>query len=75
MSKRVDRDPGAWERCDYNFDEAERVIKAMDRLRKQAVITGIPEIVTIVDATFALMLTAYHCIVRYEMEELPATDG
>jgi len=46
----------------------------MDRLRKQAVVTGIPEIVTMVDSTFRLLLTSYYTILRYEMEKLPPAD-
>lgn len=74
MSKRVERSPDAKEECAYDFAEAERVLNAMDKLRKEAVKTGIPEIVTMVDATFRLMMTSYYCIVRYEMEKLGPAD-
>ena len=74
MVKRVERSLDAKEDCAYDFAEAERVINAMDKLRKQAVLTGIPEIVTMVDATFRLMMTSYYCILRYEMEKLPPAD-
>ena len=74
MSKRVERTPDAKEDCAYDFAEAERVVNAMDRLRKQALLTGIPEIVTMVDATYRLLLTSYYSILRYEMEKLPPAD-
>ena len=74
MVKRVESTPDAEEDCDYDFAEAERVVNAMDRLRKQAVVTGIPEIVTMVDSTFRLLLTSYYTILRYEMEKLPPAD-
>jgi len=72
--KREERIPDAKEDCPYDFAEAERVINSMDRLRKQAVLTGIPEIVTMVDATFRLMMTSYYAILRYEMDKLPPAD-
>jgi len=74
MGKRVESTPDEEEDCDYDFAEAERVVNAMDRLRKQAVVTGIPEIVTMVDSTFRLLLTSYYTILRYEMEKLPPAD-
>ena len=58
----------------YDFDQAERILEAMDFLRKEAVKTRIPEIVTMVDASFRLLVTSYYCILRYEMTRLPATD-
>ena len=58
----------------YDFDQAERILEAMDFLRKEAVKTRIPEIVTMVDASFQLLVTSYYCILRYEMTKLPATD-
>jgi hypothetical protein len=74
MAKRVERSPETKEDCAYDFAEAERVVNGMDRLRKQAVVTGIPEIVTMVDATYRLLLTSYYCILRYEMEKLTPAD-
>ena len=46
----------------------------MDFLRQEAVKTRIPEIVTMVDASFRLLLTSYYCILRYEMTKLSGTD-
>ena len=74
MAKRVERSPDAKEDCAYDFAEAERVINAMDRLRKDALRTGIPEIVTMVDSTFRLLLTSYYTILRYEMQKLPPAE-
>ena len=58
----------------YDFKQAERILQALDFLRKEAVATRIPEIVTMIDSTFQLMLTSYYCILRYEMEKLPGTE-
>ena len=58
----------------YNFDQASRVLEAMDLLREEAVKTRIPEIVSMVDATFKLLVTSYYTIRRYEMTKLPGTD-
>ena len=58
----------------YDFEQASRILEAMDFLRKEAVKTRIPEIVTMVDAVFRLLLTSYYCILRYEMKDLPASD-
>jgi len=58
----------------YDFKQAERILQALDFLRKEAVATRIPEIVTMVDSTFQLMLTSYYCILRYEMKDLPPSD-
>ena len=58
----------------YNFDQAERILEAMDFLRNEAVKTRIPEIVSMVDASFRLLVTSYHCILRYEMTKLPGAD-
>lgn len=74
MAKRVERIPETKDDMPYDFAEAERVVNAMDRLRKQAAVTGIPEIVTMVDATYRLLLTSYYTILRYEMEKLPPAD-
>lgn len=73
MSEWVERVPGAPNEFAYDLAEAERVINAMDKLRQQAIVTGIPEIVTIVDSTFRLLVTTYYSILRYEMEKLPPT--
>jgi len=74
MGKRVESTPDEEEDCDYDLAEAERVVNAMDKLRKDALRTGIPEIVTMVDATYRLMMTSYYCILRYEMQKLPPAD-
>ena len=58
----------------YDFDQASRVLEEMDLLRKEAVNTRIPEIVTMIDASFRLLVTTYCSILRYEMTKLPATD-
>ncbi len=58
----------------YDFEQAERILQAMDFLRKEAVKTRIPEIVTMVDSTFHLLVTTYYCILRFEMQKLPGTD-
>jgi len=58
----------------YDFAQAERILKAMDFLRGEAGRTNIEEIVTMVDATFSLLVTTYHCILRFEMTKLPASE-
>ena len=55
----------------YDFEQASRILEAMDFLRTEALKTHIPEIVTMVDASFRLLLTAYYSILRYEMTKLP----
>ena len=72
--KRRDTESGARGKYVYDLGQAERIVQAMDFLRKEAVKTRIPEIVTMVDSTFHLLLTSYYCILRYEMQKLPATD-
>jgi hypothetical protein len=60
----------------YDFEQASRVLEAMDFLRREAVNTRIPEIITMIDASFQLLLTSYYCIRRYEMKNLPpANEG
>ena len=59
----------------YDFKQAERILQALDFLRKEAVATRIPEIVTMIDSTFQLVLTSYYCILRYEMRKLPGADA
>ena len=46
----------------HDFEQASHILEAMDFLRKEAVKTRIPEIVTMVDAVFRLLLTSYYCI-------------
>jgi hypothetical protein len=58
----------------YDFAQAERILIAMDFLRGEAARTRIEEIVTMIDATFSLLVTTYHCILRYEMTKLPASE-
>jgi hypothetical protein len=72
--KRKNAESGAKRKYTYDFEQAERILQAMDFLRKEAVKTRIPEIVTMVDSAFHLLLTSYYCILRYEMQKLPGTD-
>ena len=58
----------------YNFKHAERVLLAMNFLRKEAVRTNIDEIIKMIDATFRLILTSYYCVLRLEMTRLDGTD-
>ena len=48
--------------CD--FEQASRILSAMNFLRKEAVRTHIPEIITMIDETFRIVVTTYHCIIR-----------
>jgi hypothetical protein len=64
----------AGEDSKYDFVQAERILIAMDFLRGEAARTRIDEIVTMIDATFSLLVTTYQCIVRYEMTKLPANE-
>jgi hypothetical protein len=48
----------------YDFALAERIVSAMGYLRKEAEKTNIEEVVTILDATYRLLATTYHCILR-----------
>jgi hypothetical protein len=59
---------------EYDFLKAENILKAMDFLRGEAKKTRIPEIVTMIDATFKLLVTSYYCILRHEMMGLPEAD-
>jgi hypothetical protein len=58
----------------YDFDQASRILAAMDFLRGEAKETRIQEIVTMIDASFRILVTTYYCILRYEMAKLPGTD-
>jgi hypothetical protein len=58
----------------YDFAQAERILEAMDRMRSEAENTRIEEIVTMIDATFRILVTTYCSILRYEMTKLPGTD-
>src|SRR3989442_4012145 len=58
----------------YDLAQASRVLEAMDLLRKEAVSTRIPEIVTMIDAAHRILVTTYCSILRYEMTKLPATE-
>jgi hypothetical protein len=69
-----EREPSANAEYKYNFAQASRILEAMDILRNQAVNTRIPEIITMVDASFGLLITTYYCILRYEMQRLSGTD-
>lgn len=65
---------GSAENHHYDFVQASEILEAMDILRKQAINTCIPEIVTMVDASFRLLVTTYYCILRHETVRLPGTD-
>jgi hypothetical protein len=58
----------------YDFAQAERVLKAMNTMRREAEKTHIAEIVTMIDATFRILVTTYCSILRYEMTKLPGSD-
>jgi hypothetical protein len=58
----------------YDFAQAQRILEAMDFLRGQATNTRIEEIVTMVDASFRILVTTYYCILRYEMQKLSPVD-
>ena len=58
----------------YDFAQAERILEAMDRMRSEAANTRIEEVVTMIDATFRILVTTYCSILRYEMTKLPGTD-
>ena len=64
----------AGEEQGYDFVKAEQILRAMDFLRAEAKSTGIEEIVTMIDATFRLLLTTYYCILRHEMTRLSGDD-
>ena len=59
----------------YDFAKASQILKAMEFLRIEAETTRIEEIVTIIDASFNLLVTTYCCILRYEMTKLPGAEG
>jgi hypothetical protein len=46
----------------------------MDFLRGEAENTRIEEIVTMIDATFRILVTTYYCILRYEMTKLAGIE-
>ncbi len=58
----------------YDFAQAERILKAMDLLRSEAVKENIVEIVTMIDANFRLLTTAYYGILSYEMTRLAGNE-
>jgi hypothetical protein len=64
----------AGEEYKYDFTKASQILKAMDFLRREAETTGIEEIVTMIDASFNLLLTTYYCILRYEMTKLAGNE-
>src|SRR2546426_7201442 len=64
----------ATENYKYDFAQASQILQAMDFLRGQAMNTRIEEIVTMVDASFRILLTTYYCILRYEMQKLSPVD-
>jgi hypothetical protein len=66
--------PHAGESYKYDFAKASQILKAMDFLRIEAETTGIEEIVTMIDASFNLLLTTYYCILRYEMTKLAGNE-
>jgi hypothetical protein len=65
---------GTDEEYKYDFGQASRILEAMDFLRGEAVNTRIPEIITMIDASFQLLLTTYYCLMRYGMKDLPPSD-
>jgi hypothetical protein len=69
-------EPGltAGETHQYDFAKASQVLKALDFLRVEAKATRIEEIVTMIDASFNLLLTTYYCILRYETARLAGTE-
>ena len=64
----------ATEEYSYDFGQASRILEAMDFLRKEAVNTRIPEIISMIDASFQLLLNTYYLILRYEAKHLPPVD-
>ena len=68
--KTKDRRSANENRCD--FEQASRILSPMNFLRKEAVRTHIPEIVTMVDETFRIVVTTYHCIIR--SDKMPAIE-
>jgi hypothetical protein len=76
MSEPLDIRPenGPAENYHYDFSRASEILEAMDILRSQAMNTRIPEIVTMVDASFRLLVTTYYCILRHEIATLAGTD-
>jgi len=58
----------------YDFEKAQQILAAMDLLRDEAVKTNIEEVVAMIDANFRLLLTTYHCILRYEMTKLAGSE-
>ena len=65
---------GAKEEYTYDFEQASQILEAMDFLRGEATKTNIQEIVTMIDASFRLLLTSYYCILRYEMTKLAGNE-
>src|ERR1700691_3203844 len=65
----------AGENYKYDFAKASQILKAMEFLRIEAETTRIEEIVTIIDASFNLLVTTYYCILRNEMTKLPGAEG
>jgi len=59
----------------YDFAQAERILMEMDLQRGEAVKRNIGEIVTMIDAAFRLLLTTYHCILRYDVTRMSGDDG
>jgi hypothetical protein len=58
----------------YDFAQAERILKALDFLRSEAVERNVEEIVTMIDANFRLLTTTYYSIIRYEMTKLAGNE-
>lgn len=69
-----DLEPTSGKPYTYDFAQAERILKALDFLRGEAVKTNIEEIITMVDAHFKLLCTTYYCILRYEMTKLAGNE-
>jgi hypothetical protein len=53
--KRSARDPYR-----YDFKQASQILEALDFLRREAVKTGIPEIMEMIDASYRLLCMSYY---------------
>jgi hypothetical protein len=68
------RDLKEGEPYEYDFAQAERILRALDFLRSEAVERNIEEIVAMVDANFRLLATTYYSILRHEMTTLAGNE-
>lgn len=67
----LDREPGP---PGHDKGQAERILEALNDLRREAEKARLTDIITMIDASFRLILTSYYCVLRLEMTSLPATD-